>query len=134
MSQDNKHIIYCILFADSPYITRFSINPNPTHAEVVVMCEVDSNPRSNITILSISEDSSHILAEVQGGTEIKHSITSATCPPVTSLTCLAENAIGISEKTFSPMYKCKSFCRKSNCRTSNVLRRHHGYAHIGFVY
>lgn len=114
MNQDNKHKIYCILFADRPYITHLSINPNPTHAEVVVMCEVDSNPGSNITVLSISEDSSHILAEVQDGTEIKHSMTSATCPPVTSLTCLAENAVGLSEKTVSPMYKCKSFCWKSN--------------------
>lgn len=97
------------MFTGKPSITKFEADPQPLEDNFSLWCEVESNISSNITLVHLSNNSSDIMAYVQGETELKHSITSASCLSETRLKCLAENDFGWTEKTLSVNVWCKLF-------------------------
>lgn len=81
-------------------------------ANFSILCEVDSNPSSDITLVNVSDNSSIIMA--QGVTEIRYTILSTSCQTSVRLKCLAENTVGKIEQTVDLTYGCKNFFKKKH--------------------
>lgn len=109
MQQHVRYITVQVCFADEPNITKFALTPLTAYTgdNVTIVCVVDSNPSSNITIFNMSHDLHGALANVYAKTEIRHVITSDNCSPKTQLKCLSENEVKSAETSLIVTLMCK---------------------------